>query len=286
MKAKSVRADARDFDADSVRIGDIEVAFLAANRESENTPWVFVHGLGEDSTSWAPQLQEMSRNRPTYAVDVRGHGRTTLGDADGTLRQLSSDLIGFLETIGPSVCVGFSMGGAIVLAAAAQRTDLVLHAICVCTSTVVNSHFAERFRTRALSIHRDGADVARAALTENLNVNVLNKPEYFEDELIARLRAIGEGLGYANGALAMSSLNDQPLTPQLANVGCPVNVLVGEFDASCPQRAADIIVDAVPDGRSHTLPGVGHFVNIEDPELLTSGLIRLENASASVENHL
>lgn len=267
-----------EIDARTMRVGDIDVSYLEAGTENTGLPWVFVHGLGEDATSWAEQQVALSASRPTYAVDVRGHGRTDIGRADGTLDQLAADLLGFLEQIGPSVCVGFSMGGAIVLAAAAaQERQLMNHAVCVCTSSVVSSRIAERFRERAETIHADGTVVARSALVYNLNSNVLNPPPTFEREVYARLRAIGDGRGYANGALAMASMNESPLTPRLSAVTCPVDVYVGEFDASCPQRAADIIVEAVQDGRSHPLAGVGHFVNIENPAVLTEALLLLDH---------
>lgn len=221
-------------------------------------------------------MDALGETRPVYAVDVRGHGRSSIGRADGTLRQLADDLLGFLELVGPSVCVGFSMGGAIVLAAATRQPTLVKHAVPICTSSVVGGRAAERFRTRAAGIEAEGGRFARAALTENLSANVLHRPTDWESQLAARVAAIGDGDGYANGALAMASMHEDPLTPRLTSVTAPVDVFIGEQDASCPWRAGEIIVDAVPDGRCHLLPGVGHFVNIEQPDLLTEALANLK----------
>lgn len=262
---------------DVLRVGDIDVTFRQSTEAGASDPWVFVHGLGEDSNSWATQQDAFAPTRATYAVDVRGHGGTTLGVADGTLSQLADDLLGFLEHVGPSACVGFSMGGAIVLAAAArQQQPLVSHAVCVCTSSVVGSRVSQRFQARAAGIHAEGREFARAALIENLTTSVLRRPARWDAELEARLSAIGDGSGYANGALAMASMKADPLTPQLASVRCPVDVFVGENDASCPWRAGEIIVEAVPNGSLHMLPGVGHFVSIEDPDVLTSKLRELD----------
>ncbi|WP_187437895.1 alpha/beta fold hydrolase [Actinomadura decatromicini] len=262
-------------DVDVVRIGDIAVGRRYTGNGRSGVPWVFVHGLGEDSASWAAQLSAMGETRPAFAVDVRGHGRTDLGRADGTLRQLARDLVGFLGTVGPSVCVGFSMGGAVVLAAAALAPDLVEHVVPVCTSSVVGARAAERFRTRADGIEAEGAEFARASLSENLSANVLSWPVDWEEQLASRLTAIGDGKGYANAARAMASMHEDPLTPRLADVRAPVDVFIGERDTSCPWRAGEIIVGAVPDGRCHLLPGVGHFVNIERPDVLTEALMKL-----------
>lgn len=257
----------------TVHIGDIDLAYRSDGEVSRETPIVFVHGLGEDSRSWLAQLSHFGRDHEVYAIDVRGHGGSSLGDADGSLDQLAGDLVGFLDTIsGPSICVGFSMGGTIVLSAAAKRSDLVKHAVVVCSSSVVGSKIAERFQTRAEGIEAGGREFAADALRANLERSVLTRPANWQDEVESRLDAIGDGRGYANGARAMASMKVTPLTSRLPEVKCPVDVLVGELDESCPWRAAEIIVDAVPSGAAHLMPGVGHFVSIENPPVLTHAL--------------
>ncbi len=82
-----------------VRLGDIEVGYSA---HGAGTPVVLVHGLAEDRGSWAA-VQEGMPDFHTFAYDLRGHGQTELGNADGTLAQLGGDLIGFLESVtGPA----------------------------------------------------------------------------------------------------------------------------------------------------------------------------------------
>jgi pimeloyl-ACP methyl ester carboxylesterase len=240
---------------------------------------VFLHGLGEDSRSWARTQAALASTRTTYAVDARGHGGTTLGNANGTIEQLGQDLLGFLEAItGPAVCVGFSMGGAIVLKAASFGSPLVTHAICVCTSSVVGSRAATRFRDRAGAIGAHGQEFAVQALRENLESGVLVKPPGYFHEVDMRVDAIGDGAGYANGSLAMASMHERPLTPLLADVTVPVDVLAGELDAACPPKAGELIATSVENGRVHLMSGVGHFVGIENPTRLTGALAALDSA--------
>ncbi|MDZ7914536.1 MAG: alpha/beta hydrolase [Rhodococcus sp. (in: high G+C Gram-positive bacteria)] len=245
--------------------------------DSSELPWVFLHGIGEDSSSWTLQQEALAQYVPTYAIDVRGHGATELGDAAENLDQLAEDLLGFLEVVGPSVCVGFSMGGTIVLSAAArQKTDLIRHAIGVCTSSMVGERAAAQFREIAASIDRGGQVAARSAVDRFLTESVPNPPSDWEAQKIARFAAVGDGRGYANAARAMASLREMPLTPQLSAIVCPVDILVGENDRACPLKAAEIIAGAVSDSRLHSLPGVGHFVGVENPSLLTSTLLQMQ----------
>lgn len=257
-------------------VGDIEIAYRETNASAPGPAWVFVHGLGEDSRSWIHQQSALTGIH-TFAVDARGHGGTTLGGADGTLDQLATDLIGFLDQVaGPSVCVGFSMGGAICLAAAAA-SSAVRHVVCVCSSSTVGASAAHRFETRAAGIDASGREFAQEALRKNLETSVLAAPQDMDAQVAMRLDAIGDGLGYANGARAMASMRHLPLVERLGTVACPVDVFVGELDESCPWRAGERIANSVQHGSCHWLPGVGHFVNIEQPSVLTNALVNLRS---------
>lgn len=105
-------------------IGDIDVSYTEAGPQDADAV-VLIHGLAEDGSSWAGTQQALA-DLHTFAYDLRGHGRSSVGEGDGTLTQLGNDLIAFLEKMtGPAVVVGFSLGGTIALWAAAQRPDLV-----------------------------------------------------------------------------------------------------------------------------------------------------------------
>ncbi|MCY4501779.1 MAG: alpha/beta hydrolase, partial [Alphaproteobacteria bacterium] len=82
-----------------VRLADIDVGYT---RMGEGPSAVMVHGLAEDRSSWADVQCRLS-DFTTYAYDLRGHGETDLGEAEGTLEQLGGDLIAFLEALtGPA----------------------------------------------------------------------------------------------------------------------------------------------------------------------------------------
>ena len=251
-------------------LGDIEVAW----RESgSGDPVVLIHGLAEDSRSWEPQLGRLGRHR-TFAYDIRGHGNTTLGSADGTLAQLGDDLARFLaEVSGPAICVGFSLGGTIVLWAAAHRPELVRRAVVLATSSVVGR--------RACDFYADRIELARAGSPEELaralredTAAALARPEVDVDAVTARrMEAIGAGGGYINGAAAMATLNGQPLTPDLRDVDCDVTVVGGELDSFCPRRAADLMLEALPRARYVEIAGVGHLMNVDDPDAVTAAIV-------------
>lgn len=232
---------------------------------------VLVHGLAEDQRSWDAQRTALSTRYGVVACDVRGHGRTPLGSADGTLRQLGEDLVELLEGLGgePATLAGYSLGGTIVLWVAANRPDLVNGVIAVATSSVVGARAAEFYRERIALMREQDAQSIRDALASDIR-NGLHKTDRATDELLEQhLEAIGDGKGYCNAATAMARLHTEPLTPLLSRVQCSVLVVGGEHDAFCPRKAQDILLKALPAARHHEIAGVGHLVAFEDPTALS-----------------
>ncbi|PXY18403.1 alpha/beta fold hydrolase [Prauserella flavalba] len=249
------------------RVGDIDVAFRA---EGAGPAVVFVHGLAEDHTSWRTQQDALTDYR-TYAYDLRGHGGTSLGAADGSPEQLRDDLIGFLEAVsGPAICIGFSLGGTVVLGAAARRPDLVRAAVVLGTSTVVGRAAVGFYQERIERV-RQGDRVAEAmhsdttAALRNARTDVGQLTKW-------RLEAIGSGLGYVNAARAMAQLYERPLTPALAGIRCAVTVIGAEHDMFCPRKAADIILGSLPHAEYAEIPDAGHLMNVDQPEAVTKTL--------------
>lgn len=229
---------------------------------------VMIHGLGQDHQIWAT-IQDALPNYTTLAYDVRGHGHSTLGDADGTLTQLGSDLVNLLEHVGLSICIGFSLGGVIALWAAAERPDLLRGVIAVATSSVVGRAAAESLDERiTLFETQDDAHVRELMLTDTLSQ--LANPDADSARITdERMVAIGDRRGYINGARAVCSMRTESVNDRLASVSAPVLIVSGENDIWCPRRAADIMLEQLPSASFVEMGGVGHLVTDDDPAGLT-----------------
>ncbi|MGD9734394.1 MAG: alpha/beta fold hydrolase [Solirubrobacterales bacterium] len=251
-----------------VALRDVEVLL----RESgEGRPLVLVHGLAQDSRMWAAQQRGLPGLR-TIACDVRGHGGTTLGEADGTLGQLGEDLVALLELVGPATCAGFSLGGTVALWAAAERPDLVPDVVLLATSSVVGSAAAGFFAERIETFQRGERAEIEAALRADTEAQLAGANADLEAIVAARIEAVGEGGGYLNGARAMAGIHERPLNPLLERISQPVKVVSGERDGFCPRRAAEIMLEHLPNASFEELPGVGHLLTDEDPGAVTGVL--------------
>jgi len=253
-----------------VRLGDIDVGYTVAG---EGWPVVLIHGLAEDRASWAHVQGELTGYR-SYAYDLRGHGETTLGEADGTLAQLGTDLARFLETVtGPATCVGYSLGGTVVLWAAAEHPALIRHVIVAGTSSIVGRTAAEFFEQRIRTI-RENFPAFTGNLRSDTAAQLVAAPDELDVVMKRRLAAIRDGGGYVNAAYAMKRLAGEPLTPILRRITCRVDVIGGEKDAFCPRKAADILMSCLGSAEYHEIEGAGHLMSIDRPAAY-AGAIKL-----------
>ncbi|MBY4573969.1 alpha/beta hydrolase [Gordonia paraffinivorans] len=257
----------------TVTVGDVLVAYTESGlAESDFPPVVFVHGLGEDRRSWAGAQADLAEVH-TYAYDLRGHGASTLGKADGTVDQLGRDLISFLEEVsGPAIVVGFSAGGTIVLWAAAERPDLVTRAVVMGTSSVVGRAAAEFYQGRAALAANTSTREFHEAMRQDTAAGIVAATGRVDELTEMRLEAVGDGAGYTNVAQAMSTLRERPLTPRLGEITQHVDVIAATQDALCPEKAAQMIVDGLPDVTYRTIPDAGHLMSVDNPAAVTAAL--------------
>ncbi len=257
----------------TVELNDIVVNYRQCG---SGPPVVLLHGLAEDLRSWeavATHLGEFS----VYAIDLRGHGRTTPGQGAGTLSQLSDDLAAFLSTVtGPAAVVGYSLGGTIGLKAATAPGSLIAHLIVAATSSVVGTAAAEFFAGRIAQLEAGDWDGFAAGLRDDTTKQVVTEADI--DTLASRrVEAVGDGRGYINAARAMIGIRSEPLNPLLARIEVPVDVIGASSDVFCPRRASDIIVDNVGDCRYHEIAGSGHLLSVDQPDAYGKLLARLLN---------
>ncbi|HZJ98022.1 MAG TPA: alpha/beta hydrolase [Oligella sp.] len=254
----------------SVDVGDINIAF---SKTGAGPAVILVHGLAEDKSSWEQVISLLNVPASIYAIDLRGHGETTAGQGNGTLEQLATDLLGFIESVtGPAICIGFSLGGVIVLEAALQRPDLVNQAIVVGTSSKVGRAAVGFFEERIAQAESDFPNFIRA-LEDDTAGQIVSKHEQVQRVARQRIAAVGDAQGYINAAKAMVAFADTPLNERLKSIQVPVRIVQGEKDHYCPQKAADMLLAAMPSAELVVIPDAGHLIAVDQPERLAAALV-------------
>ena len=95
--------------------------------KGQGEPLILLHGNGENCGYFQGQMDVFSKRYHVYAIDTRGHGRTSRGDKPFTIRQFAEDLLGFMNDhrIEKAHLLGFSDGGNIAMVFAIHHPDRV-----------------------------------------------------------------------------------------------------------------------------------------------------------------
>jgi 3-oxoadipate enol-lactonase len=266
------------FGAATAELGALRVRYYVAG---DGPPTVLVHGIAQDHTMWTAQQHEL-RDLTTVAYDLRGHGGTTLGRADGSLAQLGDDLVALLERLGPSHCVGFSLGGAVALWAATERPDLVERVVAIATSSVVGPRAVADLTRRMWLVRAGGADAVREILRRDTRAQLDPGFDAAAPIVAERLRAARDPRGYLNALRAIAGMSDGSLHDRLPRLHRHVLAVAAEHDDVCPPRAAELLLAALPDARLELIPGAHHLVGYSDPATVTN-LIRAELSEAACD---
>jgi 3-oxoadipate enol-lactonase len=239
-------------------------------------PLVLVHGLADDHRGWRKALPALAMRHRVVLYDLRGHGQTPPGEADGTLAQLVGDLVRLMDAVGleRASVAGFSLGGTIALGMAIHHPDRVDRLLPVATSSRVGRAASEWFSERAALAERGrGGAELWPVLERDTREQLEHAPAELSDHLAIRAESTRDARGYASACRAMARLREAPLDPLLGRITAPTLVLAGELDRHCPPRAAEIVAAGIPGSRLQVLAGCGHQLPVEKPAELARAML-------------
>jgi pimeloyl-ACP methyl ester carboxylesterase len=210
-----------------------------------------LHGLVDRLEIWDRMAAKLAERGRLIRVDQRGHGESEAPPGPYRRADLAADVVALIESLGSqrAVLVGHSMGGIVSMAAALAHPERVAGLVLVGTASRCSEKVAGWYERIAVAGERDGtAGLARAIYGEK-----------------TRKVVTGDAQGIAHVTRTLKSLYEDPLTPKLADIRCPVLLVVGEKDPMGPKASA-IIADQLPDARLEVVPDCGHWVHVEQPE--------------------
>ena len=227
-----------------------------------------LHGLADTLEVWDALAGPLAERGRLVRIDQRGHGESGAPPGPCTREDHARDAIAVLDALAipRAIVIGHSVGGIVAMAAALVAPERVAGLVLIGTASRCNERTAAWYERIALAAEQDGGDglmrVIYGASTGR--------------------RARGDAQAIAHVARMLTSLYDDPLTPKLAAISCPVLLLVGEKDLMGP-KASQTIRDALPPGRAELVvaPGCGHWLQLDAPGAVIDALDRWRAAVGS-----
>ncbi|MCX6466066.1 MAG: alpha/beta hydrolase [Pseudonocardiales bacterium] len=223
-------------------------------------PVLLLHGLMGRASTWAPLARHLAAHGRVVGLDARGHGRSA-ARGPWTVARMAADAAEVLETLGPGVVVGHSMGGLHGLALAAARPDLV--------RALVVEDMGVDFRDDDGAARAWFAALPRTFPSRDAVREAFGSPRAeFGEYMAACAEQRADGwhlLTRVEDALAIAGeWAERDFSPLLDAVRCPV-LLVEAAQGVVPPGQAAAMARRLADARHVVLPGTGHLVHDADP---------------------
>jgi pyruvate dehydrogenase E2 component (dihydrolipoamide acetyltransferase) len=251
--AHAAEAGAAAPEPETIEAGGRRIRYLALG-EGEGVPILFIHGFGGDLNNWQFNQEALAAGRPTYAIDLPGHGGSSkeLGAGHVHVGALAGAVVDFMnaKAIVKAHLVGHSLGGAIALDLALNHADRVASVTAICSAGLgpeiniayIDSFMAAKRRKQLQPVLEmlvaDPAMVSREMIEDVLKFKRLDGVE-------AALNRIIDDT-FAGGAQALQ------LTGRLGELNVPVQVIWGRQDR------------VIPVGHGEGLPSRFHVQVFED----------------------
>ena len=226
------------------QLGDVELWW---DVHGSGEPLVLLHPGGADSRAWDDNLPGLSRSLRCYRFDRRGQGRTPDVGGPLTFKAMTEDTVAFLEHVvgGPAHLFGHSIGAPLGLLAALARPDLVRGLV-----------FSEGV------FHFDGWN---EGVLDPLPSDVL--------EFLGGLYGEVSPDGQAHWPTVWARLDEEhhrapALTVgELATIETPTLLMFADNETEVRTDHVHAMHDALPNAQLAILPGTGHGLPADKPEL-------------------
>ena len=97
--ASEISKPIRDSEMHKIESGDITQYYYTLGNKND-PPLVFIHGILAFTEVYRDILKELSEQYYVIGIDLRGHGRTTVGERPFSYRLIAEDIINVTDEIG------------------------------------------------------------------------------------------------------------------------------------------------------------------------------------------
>ncbi|KAH7922428.1 alpha/beta-hydrolase [Leucogyrophana mollusca] len=230
---------------------------------TDNTPIVFIHGLGGSSTNYGPIIDAsgVSANRQVITFDLEGHGLSPGGGETSIEGYAQSvKLVMDSQKVEKAVIVGHSMGGIIATTFAAQYPPKVEKLVLIGPVKAFAEAGVKALTARGETVLKGGISaIADTVATAGVSQKTLTSRPLSKHAVRASLLATSV-VGYASACFALTRAKD----PDYAKITAPTLIIAGTEDKTCPEATVKFLESKIAGARVVTLSDVGHWHLLED----------------------
>ena len=239
-------------------------------------PLMLVAGLGSDSQSWQPIMEELSQHFLVIAPDNRGTGRTVPQDVETSIRQIADDCMALARHLGFSSfkLLGHSMGGFVALDLATRYPNAVEKLILAGTSASNPKCNDVLFSDWALTLE-SGMD--KVQWFRSIFYWLFTKHFFENEDTVNIALQYAVDYPYPQSAVAfrkqVESISGFDCFEQLSGVTAKTLVISGEEDILFPPDVSASLAQAIPGAVFSVIAHAAHSIHMEEPQVFTDHVL-------------
>jgi pimeloyl-ACP methyl ester carboxylesterase len=231
---------------------------ISYNVQGQGKPaLVFVHGWCCDKRYWKFQVPHFSEQYKVVTIDLAGHGDSGFGRDDYTIEAFGGDVVAVVEKLqlDEVILIGHSLGGPVIVEAARQMPGRVIGCIGADTLHDIGKSYGEEAEAIILKLQLDFVGTMQGFVRGAFKADA--DPEVVE-WVVGNMSSINPEVGIS----VIEHISEYDLKEAVRDVQVPIVCINSDFqpmDIEANRDYARIY-------EVKMMPGIGHFVMMEDPE--------------------
>ena len=226
---------------------------------------LMLHDADGGHLTFAPQVEMLaSAGYRAVAWDMPGYGRSAPIDPY-SFKGLAQSCLALIEALqcGPVTLVGHGMGAMLALEVAVRQSARVRRLVLCAGGPALDAQAAQDWvlpRQQALEAGQGMEQIAQWLVPRCIGTGALPEGVRLASHALAQVypgayrRALDALAGFDRGAAAFAHLH------------MPALLVSGGNDRCTPPVALEALAQVLPDARHVSLPHVGHWPQLEDPD--------------------
>jgi pimeloyl-ACP methyl ester carboxylesterase len=247
--------------------------------EGQGLPVMLLHGYLESLEIWKELSEVLSKQFRVIAIDLPGHGKSTVTSGDQTINEMAEVVQEILKANNISNCVliGHSMGGYVALSFGFNYPSL-LNGLCLMHSTpFADNEEKIKSRNREIELVKNGkkvlicnSNIPRAFADNNLD----NFEKEIKDALSIAVSTSDEGIIAALNAMKKR----KDMSKYLENIQIPFLLFLGKSDNYINFDSVGNKISIPVNGKKIVLEKSGHMGFIEEKDVVIKNIIEFLNS--------
>ena len=219
---------------------------------------VFVHGWSCSREYWKEQVAHFAKKHKVVTIDLAGHGQSDLSRKDYTIEAFGKDVATVAEKLNLNriILVGHSMGGPVIVDAARQMPGRVICLVGADTfHDIEKGYRGAEIEEIAIRLEADFVKEAQSFVRQMF-------PPGADPELV---EWVADRMSSADPEIAINALRNLG-NYDLKSAAGKMEIPLYSINADLWPTNFEVNKKCVKSFKLKMMPGIGHFVMLEDAE--------------------